>query len=199
MVYKKKTNPYFDKKAAKELSGAIIKNAVNDYMDAILQDDKVLIADCEKFFRSEDGWFDWLSEGLDGEALMHIVRTKINKFLKACECHQPEKYGDKKAAKEASFTCPCCESTPVTIVYDRRNAAFRQCLQYTCSTCHISLRLIWHGSVLPRDFNCNNCGNSVYSEDNYTLFCKKYGKLIRRLSFDCGDWTNRKDEKEETD
>ena len=194
MVSKK--YPYFDTKAIRAISGAIIKNAVNDYMDAILQDDKVMLSDCEKFFRNEDGWFDWLSDGLSGEEIMRIVKKKMHTLIKACECHQPEKYGDKKAAKEASFTCPCCGSTPVTITYDRRNAAFRQCLQYTCSTCHISLRLIYGGGILPKDFNCRNCAHCEIIGDDFSVYCTKHDKMMRRLTYDCPEWAGRDYEEE---
>lgn len=185
---------YLDNKVARAMAGAIIKNAVNDYMDALIQDDAALLADCESFFKSNDGWFDWLSNGLNGEEIMRIVRKKIETLIKACECHQPEKYGDKKAAKEASFTCPCCGSTPVTISYDRRNPAFRQCLQYTCSTCHISLRIVYGGSVLPRDFNCKNCGHCEIQGDDFGIFCRKHEKTMKRLVFDCEDWVRRNHE-----
>ncbi len=183
--------PYFDQKTVKALSLAIIKNAVNDYMDALIQNDVVEISNCEKFFRSKDGWFDWLSNGLDGEQIMAIVKKKINKFLKACEEHQPEKFGDRKAAKEASFTCPCCgnEDAPVNITFLKRRTRQPNVLTFTCPTCHLTVWWQWKVGLVLREQSCNNCiyCTLVGTEE----FCMLDGFIITKKRNNCKDWMGR--------
>jgi len=179
--------------AASALASSIIKQAVNDYMNAIIQDDQVMISDCEKFFLDDDDWFGWLTnDSVSGERLIKTVKANTAKFIKACECHQPEPYGDKKAAEEASFTCPCCGTEGVVVTYDRRNSIFPKVVRYTCSTCHITLRMQWHGDVLPRELNCSSCEQCLGTAAGW--FCMKHDKPVKRLPKNCDDWERKKRE-----
>lgn len=177
--------------SANQLAGAIIKQAVTDYMGALIQDDTIMISECEKFFRSKDGWFHWLSNGLDGNVIMPMLKKKVAMFIKAVEEHQPERYGDKEAAKKASFTCPCCnnEAAPVTITFPKRKLRQPNVISYTCPSCHISVWYQWNTGVVLKEQSCNNC-----------LFCRHIGvqefcdlnrHWITKRRKNCRDWEGR--------
>lgn len=179
--------------SAKELSSAIIKHAINDYVNAIIQDNASVIRDCEDFFLNKNGddWFSWLSnDSVDGQRLIDAVKMKTEAFIAECKCHQPEPYGTRKAAKEAAFTCPCCKTTEVNITYDKRNIAVPEIVRYTCSNCHITLRMQWHGDVLPDAFNCDTCQHCF--NNGYELHCLKHDKTIKRIPKICDDWGKRR-------
>ena len=184
--------------SVKELSSAIIKNAINDYMNAIIQDNASEINSCEDFFLNKNGddWFSWLSDdSVDGKLLIKVIKQKAETFVAECKCHQPEPYGSQEAIKEATFTCPCCRDSEVIITYDRRSSVVPQVVRYTCSNCQITVRMQWHGDVLPKALNCDTCNNCFRT--GYDQHCLKYDKQIRRIPKSCDGWE--KLQHEETD
>ena len=186
MAYK-----YFTNEVAGHMAGAIIKQAVTDYMEALIQNDVVMISDCEKFFRGSNDWFGWLSNGLDGEQIISILRKKIATFLKACEDHQPERYGDEEAAKKASFTCPCCNNreAPVLITFPKRKTRQPNVLTFTCPTCHISIWWQWNVGLVLKKQNCDNCLFCML--DGTQQFCSLNGNVITKIRDNCRDWEGR--------
>ena len=190
----KKRFKHMNHDSARQLSGAIVKQAVTDYMDALIQNDTVAIADCEKFFSNKDGWFGWLSNDLDGENIAKLIRQKVALFIKAVECHQPERYGDKEAAKKASFTCPCCgdKNTSVLITFPKRKTKQENVITYTCPSCHISLWYQWNVGVVLREQSCNNCKHCVSNGIEET--CMITDKVIRRRVNYCDNWEGKERE-----
>ena len=188
MAYK----PHMSYDAANHLAGAIIKQAVTDYMEALIQNDVVMMSECERFFRgSYRGWFDWLSNGLDGEEIIKIVRKKIALFIKACDEHQPEKYGDEKAAEKAAFTCPCCNSknTKVKITFPKRKTRQKNVLTFTCPSCHLSVWWQWRVGLILKEQSCDNC---LFCQlEGTSEYCSLNGiKITKRLT-NCRDWEGR--------
>ena len=184
MVYKHITTD-----SANQLAGAIIKQAVTDYMDALIQNNVIRMSECEKFFRG--GWFDWLSNGLDGDEIIAILKEKIVMFLKACEEHQPAKYGDKQAAEEAAFTCPCCrnEKTKIVITFPQRKTRQRNILTYTCPSCHISVWWQWNVGLMLKHQSCDNCLFCML--EGTEEFCSLNGHQITKRINNCRDWEGR--------
>lgn len=198
MVFKEQL-VHIDDKSAKDLSAAIVTQAVTDYMDALIRDDDTLIRDCELFFRGKDGWFSWLSDGMNGDIVVERVNRKAKEFVKACLQCLP-KYGDEEAAEKAAFRCPCCGGT-VKIHFGGnpigRGRMFTEYYNYNCDTCTAMMRIKYnkndHGRRLKtrtRDVLTNaDCAHCNYYQPVGSVCTLK--EEHTNLVDVCKEWENR--------
>lgn len=82
-----------------QLGSAIVLQAVEDYERALADDDKRMIADCEKFFKGE--WCKLISP-VDGEYIMMKVKKGVKEFIKLA------KPNFENGKKQHAFLCPIC-------------------------------------------------------------------------------------------
>ena len=107
--------------SVERLSNAIIAQAIKDYTTE--PDENV---GCRIFFQSD--WFEALSNGMDGNAILARLDKKMKEFQRLCEETEPTVWKDKEKADECIFSCPFCGSK-VKVIWSGRSTwrYTRQC------------------------------------------------------------------------
>ena len=117
------------------LSRAIIGQAVKDYTTALAKHDKSQIIIIEKFLRS--GFFDLLSDGMDGDSIIIRCRRLMAEFEKQCQQHEPAEWKNEDEAAKCAFRCPFCGGKVSAHYWTRRNQ--RKVLLRSCIDCGVKI------------------------------------------------------------
>ena len=189
---------HMDNDSVKKLAAAIVMQSVTDYMTALIHDDQIEVSSCKTFFNKDSDWFDWLSNGMNGQMIMTEVEKKAKEFVKECLQHAP-KYGDEKAAEKASFKCPCC-GRKVMIHFGGnplgKGRIFTRFYSYLCSSCGMSCKIRFdedHAFLLKdriKDvFTVAECSRCQHYDET-EKYCRELGKK-RDYDDVCFSWENR--------
>lgn len=141
-----------------ELGAAIVKQAVDEYKQALINDNKLKIAENEHFFRS--GWYKILTN-IDGKMLVKRLRSTVMQFRDEANLAFDEnrisgKKGNSFLPDSQAFQCPVCGGN-VYVVYKRLKFIIRadperngdlykigECIGYraTCFSCGLHMNRI---------------------------------------------------------
>ena len=165
---------------AQALANAIVLQAVEDYINALIQDDELKKSEVKSFLDDRNQWFYWLSNGMDGKIVMRMAENRVRKFINACLQHQPE-YGNEEEAEEAAFQCPCCRGK-VEIRFggkpQGRGKAITRYYNYLCEGCHLN--------ILIKDNNSEDRIPNVITKPKCE-FCDHYkpGEFLNVRCYQC--------------
>ena len=151
---------HMDDSAVEPLCNAIIAQAVKDYTSNDSYKDR---NDSLVFFKSN--WFEFLSNGMDGEEIVNKLDKKMKLFQERCEEHKPEHWKDAKEAAQCEFSCPFCKGT-VRIQWNRGTAGHTYFHQ--CDFCGVKYSYVFNKKVPPED------------KSRQCLHCKHYQKTKSR-------------------
>lgn len=128
--------------AMKELCFAIISQATTDYANAVIDDDKVAIYDCESFFRSK--WFETIVPiQADGEEIIKRINSNAKVFgQKASETIKSDFVSKKSEPIYAAFKCPFCGGSvyaKIKKLHRQNKAQIEIRKRVFCGSCEIKL------------------------------------------------------------
>lgn len=125
----------------KNLANAIVEQAVEDYVNAIINDNDSKIDEIERFFKSK--WFIMLNQiGIDSDKLIEKLKTGAEEFKIFSKCAFEHGFiSESKGRKKLNrvFECPICGGNVFS--YWRRYKKGTTLYICKCETCNANSHL----------------------------------------------------------
>lgn len=184
---------HIDEDAIKPLCNAIMAQAIKDYtVDPESRDGR----EAKQFMQSE--WFEMVSYGMDGNAIIAKLDKKMKAYQELCGEHVPKIWKDTEEAIKCIFRCPFC-GNKVNIQwngdhcnYNGNKVGTRRTYTHQCEGCGIRQTYEFKGfvpDVIPKNKICRNC-RYLKTVTGRSSLCLLHKSTTTRKST-CKEWTEK--------
>lgn len=172
---------HMERGSVDRLCKAIIGQAIKDYTT---EPEAYWGADANAFFKSD--WFEIVSNGMDGEAIVSRLNQKIKEFQELCGKNRPKVWKDAKEAAKCEFCCPFCGGK-VKIQWNGKGM-FNRKYTFQCESCGIRQTFYYQGSDVSGEENMRYCRDCEYYRPSMKMKpCSKH-RVATASKLTCEDW-----------